>query len=79
MDYNSLNLRELTVFDLCDDERYLKEAFPWGREGHLRDIQECPEIQWECMLSLSEEPGYEGLAAAVEQQFAEEIAASFDE
>ena len=78
MDYNNLNLRELTVFDLCTDEKYLERHYPWGQETYLIELQQRPDLRWDSMLSL-EEPGYEGLEAAVEKQFAEEIAASFDE
>ena len=79
MDYNSINLRELNVFDLCSDEKYLERHYPWGKERYLTELQERPDLRWDSMLSLAEEPGYEGLEAAVEKQFAEEIAASFDE
>ena len=79
MDYNSLNLRELTVFDLCTDEKYLNDYFPWGKEAYIRELQQHPNLRWNSMLSLAEEPGYEGLEAAVEKQFAEEIAVSYDE
>lgn len=79
MDYNNLNLRELTVFDLCTDDQLLNEYFPLGKEVYINEIKEHPDLRWDSMLSLSEEPGYEGLEAAVEKQFAEEIAASFDE
>ena len=37
MDYNSLNLRELTVFDLLYDEKYLNDYFPWGKEAYIRE------------------------------------------
>ena len=57
MDYNSLNLRELTVFDLCTDEKYLNDYFPWGKEAYIRELQQHPNLRWNSMLSLAEEPG----------------------
>ena len=51
MDYNSLNLRELTVFDLCTDEKYLNDYFPWGKEAYIRELQQHPNLRWNSMLS----------------------------
>lgn len=79
MDYNSLNLRELTVYDLCTDAECLRRLCPLGKDAYLRELQEYPALRWNSMLSLAEEFGYESLEAAVERQFADEIATSFDE
>ncbi|HIZ15180.1 MAG TPA: hypothetical protein H9816_04650 [Candidatus Tidjanibacter faecipullorum] len=79
MNYDNLNLKELTVFDLCSDKEYLDRHYPWGKEEYLNEVRLHPDLRWEGMLCLAEESGYEGLEAAVEQQFAEEISHSFDE
>lgn len=80
MDYNSLNLRELTVVDLCDDAT-LRKVFLWGenKELHLRSIRTMPSARWSAMLDLAEHTGDKALEAAVERQFAEDIAAFFNE
>lgn len=79
MDYNGLNLHELTVYDLCADAECLRRLCPLGKEAYVQELQQHSELRWNSMLSLSEESGYEALEAAVERQFANEIAASFDE
>lgn len=79
MEYNKLNLRELTVYDLCDDENYLKRYFPFGKDVYLQEVQKHPDLRWKSMLSLSEETGYEDLEESVEKQFADEIAACCNE
>lgn len=33
MDYNSINLRELTVFDLCSDENIWKDTIRGVKKG----------------------------------------------
>ncbi len=80
MDYNSLNLRELTVLDLCDDAT-LREVFLWGgnKELHLHSVHAMPSARWSAMLDLAEHTGDKALEAAVEKQFADEIAAFFNE
>lgn len=79
MDHNKLNLRELTVYDICSDEKYLQQYCPFGKDVYLQEVILHPEMRWMSMLSLSEEPGYEELEEAVEKQFAEEITAFFNE
>lgn len=85
MDYNSLNLHELTVFDLCDNETLrsldIFTAFPFEevKKRHLRSVKEAPDTRWSFMLDLAEHTGDKALEAAVEKQFADEIAAFFNE
>lgn len=79
MDYNSLNLRELTVYDLCSDQKLLDSFMIEGKERHLRSVVAMPSARWSAMLDLAEHTGDKALEAAVERQFAEDIAAFFNE
>lgn len=79
MDYDSLNLRELTVFDLCSDQKLLDSFMIEGRECHLRAVAAMPSARWNAMLTLAEYTGDKALEAAVEKQFSDEIAALFNE
>lgn len=79
MDYNSLNLHELTVYDLCSDQKLLGSFMIEGQERHLRSVASMPSARWNAMLDLAEHTGDKALEAAVEKQFADEIAAFFNE
>lgn len=79
MDYNSLNLRELTVYDLCSDQKLLDSFMIEGKERHLRSVVAMLSARWSAMLDLAEHTGDKALEAAVERQFAEDIAAFFNE
>lgn len=84
MDYDSLNLHEMTVFDLCDDEKILREVFafvPWWpyKERHLKTVAEMPSARWDAMLILAEHTEDKALEAAVEKQFAEDMKKVFNQ
>lgn len=79
MDYNKLNLRELTVYDICHDISLLNSFMIEGKERHLRAVEAMPSARWNAMLDLAEHTGDKALEEAVEKQFAEEITAFFNE
>lgn len=85
MDYDSLNLHEMTVFDLCDEQTLrsmdIFTVFPFEKikELHLHSVEEDPDTRWNFMLDLAEHTGDKALEAAVEKQFANEIAVFFNE
>ena len=79
MDYNNLNLHELTVYDLCSDQKLLNSFMIEGKECHLHAVAAMPSVRWSAMLDLAEHTGDKALEAAVERQFADEIATFFNE
>ena len=87
MDYDSLNLHEMTVFDLCDEQTLrsmdIFTVFPFEKikELHLHSIKEDPDTytRWSFMLDLSEHTEDKALEAAVEKQFAEDMKKFFNQ
>lgn len=79
------NLRQKTVLDFCTNENVLRDYVPYpkedvkGREQWAKSMKAHPECNWTSLDRYAEETSNKALQKAVEEQFAEEIRATFNE
>ena len=78
INYN--NLRELTVFDICDNPSLLKEiAIDKTKEAHMKRCKEKPVYQAFCLLDFADRTKNKQLREVVVAEWREELKRYFNE
>ena len=74
------NLREITIFDVCDNPSLLKEiTIDKTKEAHLRRCSEKPVYQAFCLLDYADKTSNKQLREAVVTEWEKELKHYFNE